>query len=110
MEGRRYPNAAAAPSGRGDRGGRVETATVGSGARLRRRRARVLPRGPQRPPASARGEAGPAALRAAAASRVAGRPKGPEMHAVRALSVPPAGCRARLYRPTPGARALVLYL
>jgi acetyl esterase len=60
------------------------------------------------PPRAA--EAGPAALRAAAASRVAGRPKGAEMHAVRALSVPPAGCRARLYRPTPGASALVLYL
>ena len=62
----------------------------------------------QRLPSAA--EAGPAALRHAAEQRAAARPKGPEMHAVRPLRAPPDGRPARLYRPTPGATALVLYL
>ena len=55
-------------------------------------------------------ETGPAALRAAAKERAAARPKGPEMHAARNLLAPPHGRRARLYRPTPRATSLVLYL
>jgi len=55
-------------------------------------------------------EAGPAALRAASRERAAARPKGPEMHAVRTLSVPPGGRPARLYRPVAGATPLVLFL
>ncbi|MDQ6617522.1 MAG: alpha/beta hydrolase [Actinomycetota bacterium] len=55
-------------------------------------------------------ETGAAAVRAAAAQRAVARPRGPEMSAVRDLSVPPTGLRARLYRPTPGASALALYL
>jgi acetyl esterase len=59
------------------------------------------------PPAS---ETGAPAMRAAAEGRAAARPKGPEMHAVRDLSVPALGRPARLYRPTAAATALVLYL
>jgi acetyl esterase len=55
-------------------------------------------------------EAGAAALRAGAEQRAAARPKGPEMHAVRPLLVPPERRAARLYRPTPEAAALVVYL
>jgi len=55
-------------------------------------------------------EAGALDMRAAARERATARPKGPEMSAVRDLSVPPAGLRARLYRPTPTASAVALYL
>ena len=55
-------------------------------------------------------EIGPVGLRQAAEERAAARPKGPEMHAVRDLCAPPDGRPARLYRPTPGAIPLVLYL
>jgi acetyl esterase len=55
-------------------------------------------------------EMGPAALRQGAEQRAATRPKGPEMHAVRTLSAPPDGRPARLYRPTPSATALTVYL
>lgn len=63
--------------------------------------------GLQLPPASATGAA---AMRAAAEGRAAARPKGPEMHAVLDVSVPPLDRPARLYRPTAAASALVLYL
>jgi acetyl esterase len=63
--------------------------------------------GLQLPPAS---EIGAAAMRAAAEARAAARPKGPEMHAVRDVSVPPLDRPARLYRPTAATSALVLYL
>jgi acetyl esterase len=62
----------------------------------------------QRGPSAA--ELGPMALRQAAEERAAARPKGPEMHAVRDLCAPPDGRPTRLYRPTPGAIPLVLYL
>ena len=62
----------------------------------------------QRLPSAA--EAGPAALRQAAEQRAAARPRGPEMHVVRDLFAPPGGRPARLYRPTPRATPLVLYL
>jgi acetyl esterase len=52
----------------------------------------------------------PEALRQAAEDRAAARPQGPEMHAVRDLSVPPDGRPARLYRPTSEATPLILYL
>jgi acetyl esterase len=61
----------------------------------------------QIPPAA---EVGAAAMRAEAEARAATRPKGPEMSAVRDVSVPPLGRRARLYRPTAAATTLVLYL
>ncbi len=54
-------------------------------------------------------ETGAARLRAATLERAAARPKGPEMHSVVDLTVPP-GVPARLYRPAPQATALVLYL
>lgn len=63
--------------------------------------------GLQLPPAA---QTGAAAMRAAAEGRAAARPKGPEMHAVLDLAVSPFGCRARLYRPTDAASALVLFL
>jgi acetyl esterase len=53
---------------------------------------------------------GPAALRAAAEDRAAARPKGPEMHAVRDIAVPPRDIPARLYRPVAIPTALVVYL
>jgi acetyl esterase len=59
------------------------------------------------PPAS---EIGVAALRAAATDRAAARPKGPEMHEIRDLSIPPKGIAARLYRPSPGPLPVVVYL
>jgi acetyl esterase len=55
-------------------------------------------------------DTGPTALRETAATRAASRPKGPEMSAVHEVMVPPDGRAARLYRPTPDATALVLYL
>jgi acetyl esterase len=59
------------------------------------------------PPAA---ELGVAAMRTAAEERATTRPKGPEMSAVRDLSVPPNGIPARLYQPTPQASALIVYL
>ena len=61
----------------------------------------------QLPPAA---ETGASAMREAAAARAATRPKGPEMSAVKDLSVPPLGCPARLYRPTSTSTALALFL
>jgi acetyl esterase len=61
----------------------------------------------QMPPAA---EIGAEAMRAAAEQRAATRPKGPEMSTVHDISVPPLDLRARLYRPTAAATALVLYL
>jgi acetyl esterase len=62
-------------------------------------------------PFSSAAETGPATLRAEAEERAAARSKGPEMHAVRdVLLAPPNGCHARLYRPTPRATPLVVYL
>ena len=55
-------------------------------------------------------EAGAAALRAGAEERAAARPKGPEMHTVRDVMVPPDALAARLYRPAAGRTALVVYL
>ena len=59
------------------------------------------------PPAS---EIGVARLRAAAEERAASRPKGPGMHEIRELSIPPHAIRARLYRPSPGPLPVVVYL
>jgi acetyl esterase len=53
---------------------------------------------------------GAAALRAGAEERAASRPRGPEMHAVRDVVVPPDDIRARLYRPAAGPTGLVVYL
>ena len=61
-------------------------------------------------PAPGADAAEPAALREAATQRAAAKPRGPEMHAVRDLRVPPDGRPARLYRPTPRAGGLVVYL
>lgn len=55
-------------------------------------------------------ETGPDALRAAAEERAAARPKGPEMHAVRDMAIPPGDIPARLYRPAAGPAALLVYL
>ena len=59
------------------------------------------------PPAS---EIGVARLRAAAADRAVARPKGPEMHEIRELSIPPHAVAARLYRPSAGPLPMVVYL
>jgi acetyl esterase len=59
------------------------------------------------PPAS---KVGAARLRADARDRAATRPKGPEMHQVRNLSIPPHAIGARLYRPIAGPLPLVVYL
>ena len=42
--------------------------------------------------------------------RAARRPKGPEMHEIRELSIPPHAIAARLYRPSPGPLPVVVYL
>jgi acetyl esterase len=55
-------------------------------------------------------ELGPTALRAAAEDRATARPRGPEMHTVRDVVVPPGGIPARLYRPVADPTALVVYL
>jgi acetyl esterase len=59
------------------------------------------------PPAS---EIGAERLRAAAKGRAATRPKGPEMHEVREMSIPPDAIGARLYRPKSGPLPVVVYL
>jgi alpha/beta hydrolase fold len=61
----------------------------------------------------ARASSGPLAelsvaeMRAGTASRVAARPRGPEMHEIRELRV--SGLGARLYRPTPPGGPLLVY-
>src|SRR5215471_17930841 len=55
-------------------------------------------------------EADPRALRARAEERAAARPKGPEMHTVRDVGIPPDHIPARLYRPVAGPAAMVVYL
>jgi acetyl esterase/lipase len=59
------------------------------------------------PPAS---EIGVARLRATARDRATTRPKGPEMHEIREMSIPPRAIAARLYRPGPGPLPVVVYL
>lgn len=59
------------------------------------------------PPAS---EMGALRLRTATRQRAAARPKGPEMHDVRDVAIPPRGVGARLYRPVGGPLPLVVYL
>ncbi|MFE4602226.1 alpha/beta hydrolase [Kitasatospora indigofera] len=53
---------------------------------------------------------GAAELRRAQRLRVAARPRGPEIPRVEDLVVGPAGVGARLYRPAPEPRALVVFL
>jgi acetyl esterase len=60
-------------------------------------------------PAPPAADAGPDALRSATEERSAARPKGPEMFSVVDLVLPSSGVRARLYRPSQDATAMVLY-
>lgn len=61
-------------------------------------------------PSLSAAETGPRALREGLEEGAAARPKGPEMHTVRDVAIPPDHIPARLYRPVAGPTAMVVYL